>query len=94
MQVIWTEPALADLDNVFEYIFQDSPIVALGVIDRIQDGVKRLGQFPEMGREGRILGTRELVIANTSHIVAYRLKSGNVEILAIIHAARKWPDTV
>jgi plasmid stabilization system protein ParE len=43
------------------------------------------------GREGRVTGTRELVIRGTPFIVAYRLERNEVSILAVMHAARKWP---
>ena len=43
-----------------------------------------------MGRIGRVTATRELVLRPM--IVAYKLRRGALEILAIIHGARKWPD--
>jgi toxin ParE1/3/4 len=53
--------------------------------------VEQLANFPEMGRPGRVHGTRELVIQSTPYIVAYRLKGSTVEILALLHGARRWP---
>jgi toxin ParE1/3/4 len=44
-----------------------------------------------MGRQGRIDGTRELVIHGLPYIIPYRVRRGRVEILAVIHAARRWP---
>jgi toxin ParE1/3/4 len=44
------------------------------------------------GREGRVAGTRELVIRGTPFIVAYRLERNEVQILAVMHAAIKWPE--
>ena len=44
------------------------------------------------GREGRVAGTRELVIRGTPFIVAYRVVRNEVHVLAVMHAARKWPD--
>ena len=47
-----------------------------------------------MGREGRVPGTRELIIPGTPLIVPYRLhdQDGRVEILTVLHAARRWPE--
>jgi toxin ParE1/3/4 len=45
-----------------------------------------------MGRPGRVPGTRELVVAGTPYIVAYRVTASRVDVLAIIHAARRWPQ--
>ena len=36
-------------------------------------------------------GTRELVIAGTPFIVAYRIEKKEVRIVAVLHAAREWP---
>ena len=44
-----------------------------------------------MGRTGRVAGTRELVIA--PYVIAYRSRKSVIEILAIIHGARRWPDS-
>jgi len=43
-----------------------------------------------MGRIGRVTATRELVLPPM--VTAYRLRRGALEILAIIHGARRWPD--
>jgi hypothetical protein len=48
--------------------------------------------FPQSGRPGRIERTRELVISRTPHIVAYRIAGDIVQILRVLHGARRWPD--
>jgi toxin ParE1/3/4 len=53
-----------------------------------------LATFPERGRQGRIEGTRELVVAGTPFVVAYRIRSREMEVLAIVHGARRWPDSL
>ena len=50
-----------------------------------------LEDFPDRGRIGRIVGTRELVFAPLPYIVVYRVKSGTVEIARIYHGAQNWP---
>jgi toxin ParE1/3/4 len=47
---------------------------------------------PEIGRPGRIGGTRQLVISR-SFIVIYRVHQNieQVEILRLVHGAQKWP---
>lgn len=43
---------------------------------------------PSLGRPGRVDGTRELIVAHAPYIVAYRIHENEIQILAIIHAAR------
>jgi toxin ParE1/3/4 len=38
--------------------------------------------------------TRELVISNTPYIVPYRIVGQTIDIIAVIHGARRWPDTL
>jgi plasmid stabilization system protein ParE len=59
--------------------------------ERIQAAVDQLGSRPMLGREGRVRGTRELVVARTKYIVGYRLTAGRCEILPVMHSARAWP---
>lgn len=65
MRLEWSVFALADREAIFDYIEADSPRAAVAVDDRIQKCVEGLAQFPNMGRDGRIAGTRELVISGT-----------------------------
>ncbi len=47
---------------------------------------------PEMGRPGRVPGTRELVIPRTPFIVPYRLVGNTIQILRVFHGTRRWPE--
>jgi toxin ParE1/3/4 len=51
-----------------------------------------LTKHPHIGRAGRVPETRELVVAKTPYIVPYRVRGDEVEILAVFHGARRWPD--
>jgi addiction module RelE/StbE family toxin len=90
--VRWTAPALADLDLIQDYIAERNPPAASKLINDILDRTdKLLSVNPEIGRAGRVTGTRELILVGTSYVVAYRLKE-TVEILAVMHGAREWPE--
>ena len=62
MHLEWSVFSLADRTAIFETIEADNPRAAIAIDDRIETRVEGLAQFPEMGRPGRIEGTRELVI--------------------------------
>ena len=88
----WTRRALRHVDEIGAYYTQEADEeVARRVLGHIQDAVNRLDDYPALGRVGRIVGTRELVVPHTPYIVAYRVRRSTVEILAVLHAARRWP---
>ena len=91
MGVKWLRTALANLDAEAEYIAQDNPSAALRTVAAITRTVDLLRRHPALGRAGRVLGTRELVVPNTPYIVPYRIRN-KVEILRVFHAARRWPS--
>ena len=93
MKIRWTDVAAADLKSVHQYLSEHAPARADTIVDRILGGIDVLEQYPNLGRQGRIDGTRELVITGTPFIVFYRLQKSQVEILGVLHAARKWPGS-
>jgi toxin ParE1/3/4 len=90
MTVRWTPTALRDLESLHACIRDDNPAAADAFVGKILAGIGALTQHPEMGRTGRLAATRELAVH--PFVLAYRLRRGIVEILAIIHGARRWPD--
>jgi len=89
VRVRWLRTALANLDAEAEYIAEDNPAAAGRVVLRILRAVDLLKKNPAMGRAGRVVGTRELVVAGTPYIVPYRVRGEALEILRVFHAARK-----
>lgn len=51
-----------------------------------------LASTPLLGRPGRVENTQELVVTKLPYIVAYQVTPSAVEILAVIHTARLWPE--
>jgi len=92
VKVRWTRLAVDDLNQAHEYISADRPLAARSIMERIESAVKALRAHPEIGRRGRVAGTRELVVSRTPFIIAYRVAKQRVEILAVIHGARRWPE--
>ena len=54
--------------------------------------MRHLVDNPHMGRLGRVKGTRELVVSDTPYVIAYRVETGPVVILRLLHGAQKWPS--
>ena len=92
MHLQWSSFAVEDRIAIFDFIEQDSFHAAILVDDRISMQVETLKHFPEIGRSGRINGTRELVIDRTPYIVAYRIQNDAVRILRVLHGSQQWPE--
>jgi toxin ParE1/3/4 len=94
VKIGWTAVAADDLKSVHGYLSEHAPARADALVDRVLAGIDVLEQYPNLGRPGRLDRTRELVITGTPFIVFYRLGKNQVEILGVLHAARKWPDAL
>jgi toxin ParE1/3/4 len=89
MRIEWTDPALADLSAIRDYIARDSPRYAVQFIGRIIEAAEKLESFPEAGRrvpEAREEGIRELLFQ--SYRIIYRLHSQRIQIITVLHGSR------
>ena len=92
MRLRCTRLAEADLEAIAGYIGQDSPAAAARVVLELLDQAELLlTRSPAIGRPGRVLGTRELVIVGLPYIIAYRVRDKDLEILRVLHTSRRWP---
>jgi len=80
------------LEDIRERIAENNPPAANRMVLRIRAAVARLATSPELGRPGRVTGTRELVIPGTPYIVPYRVRGDIVQIITVLHSAQRWPD--
>lgn len=55
-EVVWTEPALADLDAIADYIAMENPAAAAALVDRVYAHVGQLIDHPESGSKPPELG--------------------------------------
>jgi toxin ParE1/3/4 len=92
MRVRWLNRALQNLEAEAAYIAQENPKAARECVHHILRSVEQLAQHPQIGRAGRVFGTRELVITHYPYIVPYRIKNETVEVLRVFHTSRKWPN--
>ena len=93
MRLRWTRRAEADLISTADYIGQDGPAAAARVIlELIEQTEVSLTKHPAIGRPGRIIGTRELVMGSLPYVIPYRVRGGDIEVLRVLHTSRRWPD--
>jgi addiction module RelE/StbE family toxin len=88
--VEWTRAARADLLAIIDYISDDNPDAAQRFKDDIESRVAQLPAFPLMYRQGRLAGTREMVVRG-NYVVVYAEGAALIRVLRVLHAARQWP---
>lgn len=91
MRIEWTRPALRDLGEAGAFIASDNQQAAERMADRVREAVEYLQEQPNIGRPGRVAGTRELVVTGTPFIIVYWVRGAAVQVLRLLHHSRKWP---
>jgi len=89
-QIIWTEPALSELEAIAEYIALDKPAAASLLVQKIFSSTDRLERFPESGRlppELKDSKYRELIV-NPCRIF-YRVDGDKVFIVYVMRGERE-----
>jgi toxin ParE1/3/4 len=90
MGLFWTPDAIEDRDSIYDHIETDSPAAALDLDELFEEKASLLVEHPDLGRLGRITGTRELVV-HRNYILIYDVTGDLVRVLNLVHAARQWP---
>ena len=88
-QLIWTEPALLDLDEVAEYIALDNSSAASNYVQKVFDRVERLSTYPNSGKRPKELprtSYREVVVPPCR--IFYRVEKDIVYILHVMRSER------
>jgi toxin ParE1/3/4 len=90
MKLVFDDQALADLDDIFRWIAQDSPATAKIVVERLFSSTELLISFPFMGHAGRDPGTFEWVVPRLPYIVVYEVDQAQerVVVTAVFHGAQ------
>ena len=95
MKILVRPEADDDLDGIFAWIAKDSPRAASAMVRRIRARLDLLAStgFAELGRLGRVRGTRELI--DGPFIIVYEVdkKRGELVVLGIFHTAQNREST-
>ena len=90
-KVIWTEPALSDLDSIGDYIALDNPAAARHLVQRIFEHVEQLERYPESGSvPAELRGSRYRQIVEAPCRVFYRYDGEQVFILYVMRRERQF----
>jgi toxin ParE1/3/4 len=91
-QVLWTDAARRDLEQIVEYVAGDDPKAALDIAERLQRRCLRLERLPARGRvvpELKAIDVymyRELI--ERPWRVVYRFEQNRVYVMAVLDARR------
>ena len=88
-KIRWTEESANWLEEIYNYISQDSPYNAAKVVSAIYDRVQLLNSFPELGHLYKSESEGDIRILLYGHYrIAYLIKwKETIEILGIFHGS-------
>jgi len=89
--IVWSPRAIEHLAHLRAYIARDNPKAAGRIASALLDAVERLAELQNLGRTGRVAGTRELVVPRTPYVIPYRLRGDRLEGIGVFHSRKKWP---
>ncbi len=94
-EIIWTEPALSDLDTIADYIALDNPAAASALVQRVIGHVEQLSDHPESGsKPPELRGWRYRQIVEPPCRVFYRHDADAVFILFVMRSERLFDPTM
>lgn len=94
-RVVWTDPAIADLEEIRDYIARDSPRYALRVAERIYNAAGKLNLGARAGwmvPEFNLDHFREVLMR--PYRIIYEIRGEGCYIVAVIHGSRDLPRHV
>jgi toxin ParE1/3/4 len=92
MNLRYTLPALADLDDILGYIAAQSPSASRKVAERLRSLAELERRHPQIGRVTDEPGIRRIVARPYPYLLFYEATPDAIVIHAIRHAARNPTD--
>ncbi|HJR72270.1 MAG TPA: type II toxin-antitoxin system RelE/ParE family toxin [Luteimonas sp.] len=88
-EIIWTEPALSDLEATADYIALEDPLAAAALVQRVFGHVGQLAEHPDSGsRPSELKRSRYRQIVEPPCRVFYRHDRNVVYILHVMRSER------
>ena len=81
-----------DIEEIVLYIAHDNQSAAWTWWDSVLDKCRRLGEMPGIGIARPEIRPELRTSTFGSYIIAYREIAGGVEIIRIVHGARRWEE--
>jgi len=91
MKLRWTPRAVADLEEISDYMVAASPQAWEHLLPRLERLTQAILDFPLMGKAGIVPRTREFVLAGTPYILVFQLKDDSVVIVSVRDGRMRLP---
>lgn len=91
--VEWSDPAIADLEEIDDYWSTYSPDAADRIATLIEEAADFLAATPAAGPVIPEVDARKWRVAPTAYILLYRVSDAHIEVLRIRHARENWIRT-
>ena len=91
MKVRFTRTAQRDLEQIYDYISQDSPVAASRLVARLIERSRQLADNPFEGRETDEPNARVIVAPRLRHLIFYTITADEIHITHIRHTSRRRP---
>jgi len=91
MRLRYTPHARGQLEHIAEYIAERDPVASMRVGAQIHKTALFLTEFPLLGHESELSGTREIVVPRIPYVILYRIKKDKetIEVIGIYHTAQE-----
>jgi toxin ParE1/3/4 len=94
-EVVWTEPAVTDLDAIADYTALDNPVAASALVQRGVAHVEQLADHPKSGsKPPELRGWRYHQIVEPPCRVFYRHDAEKVYIVFVMRSERHFDPTL
>ena len=91
MKLRWTPRAVADLEEISDYLVAASPQAWEHLLQRLERLSEAILDFPLMGKAGLVPGTREFVVSGTPYILVFQVKDEAVVIVSVRDGRMRLP---
>lgn len=90
MNLVWSPQSVEDRKQIYAFIFECDRAAADEMDNLFDRQANHLLSFPEMGKPGRVPGTRELIV-HKHYLLVYTYVFDAINIVTVLHTSRQYP---
>ena len=92
LKLQFSDEVIRNLTEVTEFYEERQEGLGKRFAKYIEKHLLLLEEQPNIGRIGKVFGTREMVLTDFPYMIVYRVRKSYVQLLLIYHQARKYPN--